>query len=142
MKYVILFSILMFASLAQASSVCDLKANDQAVQDLNDIFDNGEMRGKDHVIGLKVLYEERMLLIEDCVAKNQIAGITKQELIDTLDNIDYNLKVYVEEMNEAIRISIENDRIGMATQMTLERDEEVLKKKTLMAKIKILIKRS
>ena len=140
MKSMILLTLLMFSSFSFASGICDLRANDLAVDALNEIFDRGEMRGEDHVIGLKQLYTARMGLIEACVANDQTYGITKQELIDTLDEMDYNLRVYVAEMNESIRIAVENDRIGMATAMTMERDMEVVDKKVLMAKIQKLLK--
>lgn len=139
MKYMILIAVFMFSTLAQASKVCDLSANDQAVEELNDIFNSGHMRGEDHVIGLKFLYEDRMLLIENCVDKNATYGITKQELIDTLDNMEYKLSVYVADMEKAIQLAIDMDRIGMATELRMEMDEEVELKTTLMAKIKKLI---
>lgn len=136
----LLMAMLISTSFQALAAVCDLSSNDQAVQALNDAFDRGEMRGEDHAIGLKLYYVERLDLIAECVTRDFNHGLTKNELEDTILQQESALKDYVEEMNESIRLSIENDRIGMATALTMERDEHVSEVKELVKKIRRLLK--
>ena len=141
MKFGLLIALFLctFQALAQ-SPVCDLTSNDSLVQEVNDRFDRGEMRGEDHAVALKMLYLQRLDDIILCVEAEKTKGISKAELQDTLEHQEFTLKIYLEEINESIRISIENDRIGMATQLMMERDQQVLKVRNLQDKIRKLIK--
>lgn len=139
MKPFIILAALMFSTLSFAQKVCDLTENDLKVQEVNDIFDRGEMRGEDHVISLMNLYTERLSLIADCLNKDITQGISNDELKDVIIEIEYKLSVYVKEMNQAIQEAVANDRIGMATQLTFQRDLEVAEKKLFIEKIKKLI---
>jgi hypothetical protein len=139
MKALILAVLTLF-SIPAMSGVCDLSTNDQAVQEVNDTFNRGEMRGEDHALALKLFYTERLELVAECVSQDLTKGLTKQELEDTIVQQEEALKEYVEEMNESIRISIEHDRIGMATALTMERDEHIQEVKALQDKIRKLIK--
>lgn len=120
---------------------CDLSANDEQVQEINDRFDRGEMRGEDHVIALKFSYEQRLGMIAECVIGNRINGVKRAELLDTLEDQESQLKIYLEEINDSIRISVENDRIGMATQLMMERDLHVAEVRTLQDKIRTILKK-
>lgn len=139
MKSLFFLSFLMFTTFAQAAVVCDLKANDMAVDELNEVFDQAGMSGEDHVIGLKVLYIARLNTIKECLISDVTGGITQEELKDVVIEIQDSLKEYVIEMNEAIRNNVDHDRIGMATELTRERDMQILDTKNLIAKIKKLI---
>ena len=141
MKSFLFASFLMFASLGQAAGVCDLKANDMAVNELNEIFDQARMGGENHAIGLKILYTSRLDTITDCLNNDAFGGITKEELKDVIEHIQYTLDVYEIEMNEAIRNSVDHDRIGMATELTRERDMQILDSKNLIEKIKKMLKK-
>lgn len=135
----IALTFISFQALAQPEA-CDLSSNDTLVQEINDRFDRGEMRGEDHAVALKMLYLQRLDEIILCVEADKLKGISKTELQDSLEHQDDTLKLYVEEMNESILISIENDRIGMATQLMMERDQHVLEVRNLQDKIRKLIK--
>ena len=115
MKSLFFTALLMFSTLTQAIVVCDLKANDAAVNKLNENFDQARMGGEDHAIGLKILYTSRLDTITDCLNNDAVGGITKEELKDVIEHIQYTLDVYVSEMNQAIQNCVDHDRIGMAT---------------------------
>lgn len=139
MKTLVLLIALTLSSFSFAAQTCDLSANDRAVEEMGAIFDRGEMRGEDYVIALKLLYLERTELIERCVTLDQTQGITQQELIDTLDEMKYKLQVYLQKMDEAIRLNTENGQLNRATQLRFERDLHVAIKNLVMEKIKNLI---
>jgi hypothetical protein len=139
MKSLLFVSFLMFATLAQAVVVCDLKENDAAVDELNEIFDQARMGGEDHAIGLKILYTARLDAISDCLNNDAVGGISKEELQDVVEHIQNNLIVYIEEINADILNSENHDRIGMATELTRERDLHIVDTKKLIAKIKKII---
>lgn len=141
MKNLIFAALTLFSLQALASGTCDLSANDRSVQEVNDTFDRGEMRGEDHAVSLKLLYTERLQMIADCIRQDKTQGMSKEELKDTLVNIQAELDEYLKDMNAAIQNSIENDRIGMATQLMMERDMHLLEEKNVMAKIEDLIKK-
>jgi hypothetical protein len=136
---VIALFLVSFQAFAQ-SETCNLSSNDSLVQEVNDRFDRGEMRGEDHAIALKMLYLQRLEDIILCVEADKTKGISKTELQETMEHQESTLKIYLEEINESIRISIENDRIGMATQLMMERDQHVLGVRNLQEKIRKLIK--
>ncbi len=141
MKSILVLCLLMGSTLAMAKNVCDLKANDQAVDAFNAAFDRTEMRGEDHAIGLKDLYTERLVTITACLTNDQTLGITYGEMKDVLVQMQDDLNEYVIDMNDAIQHSIDHDRIGMATELAMERDLHMLETKNLMAKIKKMIKK-
>jgi hypothetical protein len=143
MKFGLLIALTLFSAQVMAqvfSATCELEMNDKLVQEVNARFDRGEMRGEDHAVALKMLSIQRLEDIIECAKADQLKGITKIEFLDTLDHQDEMLKLYLEELNESIRICIENDRIGMATQLMMERDQHVLEVRNLQEKIRNFIK--
>ena len=141
MKFGLLLTLMLISLQALAlPETCDLSANDSLVREINDRFDRGEMRGEDHAVAMKMLYIQRLENIIACVEEDKVRGITKAELQDSLDHQAYSLKIYLEEMNESIRINLENDRVGMATELMMERDQHVLEVRNLQDKIRNLIK--
>jgi len=143
MKTFLTLAFLMTSTLSfAATSVCDLSANDRAVIEHNSRFDNAQMSGEDHVIGLMQLHDQRMTLVKACVVEGTNEGILKSDLRELKVFILDELDTEVRELNEAIRVSIENDRMGMATQLMMERDLLILETKNLEAKIDELIRAS
>lgn len=138
MKMFLALSLALFSSLTFAQVVCDLKMNNEASEELSRRFDHGEMRGEDHAIAMRDLYLERLELIAVCIKEDQSEGLTKDELKDLISFIQGRLASFVEEMNEAIQISIENDRIGMATELARERDLEIAETEEFIKKIEKL----
>ena len=84
MNIIILSLLLTFSVPTYAVEFCDLRSNNVAVNDLNEAFDRFEMRGEDHAIGLKLLYDVRLELIKECIKSGQLEGITEQEMNDVL----------------------------------------------------------
>jgi hypothetical protein len=125
-----------------AAPSCNLSENDRAVLELNARFDNGEMRGEDHVIGLMLLHDQRMVMVKACVVAGSTTGILKSDLRELKVYIQDELDAKVREINESIRISIENDRMGMATQLMMERDLTILEARNLEGQIDELIKQA
>lgn len=138
MKLIVLMGLL-FSCASWAQNTCDLSANNEAVASVNERFDRGMMRGEDHLVELTLLGRERMDLITDCVKEDRISGISLEEFKEVKAYIQLNLDHFVNNINESIRISIENDRIGMATQLMMERDLHLLETKNLLKKIDDLI---
>ena len=138
MKILLVLVLASLSSLSMAQGLCDLSANDEAVFDVSTRFDNGEMRGEDHAIALKELSIERLDMISACLKKDRTLGITKEELKDLISLLKDRLAEFVADMNESIQISIDNDRIGMATQLRIERDMEVAEVNLFISKIEKL----
>ena len=80
MNTIILSLLLSLSAPAFAVEYCDLQNNNVAVTDLNEAFDRFEMRGEDHSIQLKRLYDSRLVLIRKCLRNGQLGGITEQEM--------------------------------------------------------------
>jgi hypothetical protein len=126
MKRLMTFALLALSLNTFAAGKCDLSANDHAVNEVNQRMDNAQMRGEDHLIALTELKRERLDLILACVQADLIEGIQKSELKELKEDIKAESDIMVRELNESIRVSIENDRIGMATELMMERDLEIL----------------
>jgi len=84
MNTIILSLLLTFSAPVYAIEYCDLQNNNTAVTDLNEAFDRFEMRGEDHAIQLKRLYNSRLVLVKECIKNDQLGGITEQEMNDVL----------------------------------------------------------
>lgn len=140
MKAFFFMAVLMVSFTTMANDKgCDLSSNDRAVRELNDRFDNAQMRGEDHLIELIRLERARNSLVAICVENDLTSNLSKSDLNAAKNHVKEELQVKVAELNESIRISIENDRIGMATELMMERDIAILDAKNLIAKIEKLI---
>lgn len=141
MKFATIIGLLLISLTAIAQpQKCDLSENDSAVDAVNTRMDNAQMRGEDHVIELMRLHRERMVLIEDCMNNDTTGELTKTDLTELKTYINDGLDVRVAELNESIRYQISYDRIGMATELTMERDILILETKNLLAKVDDLIR--
>jgi hypothetical protein len=132
--------IILLSSLSAWSATCDLSLNDARLQGINRQFDEGELRGEDHLIQLTLARRDRAGLVEICLGKDENENLSKEDLEATKENIQSNLSAFIEEHRVQIEFEIAHDRIGMATQIMMERDKEKLRVANLMALIDSLIK--
>lgn len=132
--------IILLSSLSAWSAKCDLRLSDSSIEGINRQFDEGELRGEEHLIQLTLARRDRAGLVEICLGKDEIENISKEDLEATKDNIQANITAFIEEYRVQIEFEIAHDRIGMATQIMMERDKERLRAANLLALIDSLIK--
>ena len=138
-----LFSLLILLSTSMVfSAVCDLSENNRRIDKLNRQFDEGQMRGEYHLIGLTRARRDRVTLIETCLTHETIEGLSKEDLLAAKEEIQLNLVVAVEDFRVQIEFEISMDRIGMATELMMERDLEKLRVSNLVALIDYLASKS
>lgn len=141
MKRLMTLALLAFSLTSFAQGKCDLSANDQAVNEVNEQMDAGRMRGEDHLVALTELKRERLDLILVCIQADLTSGIEKSELIELKEDIQIESGIRVRELNDSIKISIENDRIGMATEFMMERDLEILNTQNQVDRLNKILKK-
>lgn len=141
MKRLMTLALLAFSLTSFAQGKCDLSANDQAVNEVNEQMDAGRMRGEDHLVALTELKRERLDLILVCIQADLTSGIEKSELIELKEDIQIESGIRVRELNDSIKISIENDRIGMATELMMERDLEILNTQNQVDRLNKILKK-
>ena len=141
MKRLMTLALLAFSLTSFAQGKCDLSANDQAVNEVNEQMDAGRMRGEDHLVALTELKRERLDLVLVCIQADFTSGIEKSELIELKEDIQIESGIRVRELNDSIKISIENDRIGMATELMMERDLEILNTQNQVDRLNKILKK-
>lgn len=141
MKRLMTLALLAFSLTSFAQGKCDLSANDQAVNEVNEQMDAGRMRGEDHLVALTELKRERLDLILVCIQADLTSGIEKSELIELKEDIQIESGIRVRELNDSIKISIENDRIGLATELMMERDLEILNTQNQIDRLNKILKK-
>ncbi len=139
MKYLFILALMAFSLSSFAQGKCDLSANDQAVNEVDEQMNNGHMRGEDHAIAKKLLKEERLALILTCIQADLTDGITKDELLDLKQDIAYQILSKIREYNELIRVAVDNNKIEEAVKLMMERDIEVLSAENQTARIDRLL---
>lgn len=140
MKNIILLGLAFLSLNALATEKCDLKSNDQAVDEVNERMDNGRMRGEDHLIALTELYRERLQLINSCVEAETTQGVTQEELIDLREDIKSDSSIVIERLKQEIKKAIESNQIELATRLMIERDLELINTANRVDRINKLIK--
>jgi len=135
----LIFSLCLIASIPSFAQICDLNSNDQAIVEINQRFNQGEMRGEEHLNELKRLQEDRLELIVECLRNEEEKGLTRQELNDTKKYLDDSLNLQIDAIDETIKNNIEHDRIGMAIQLRMERDILLLETRNLQSRIDKII---
>lgn len=142
MKLLMTLALLVLTLNVFAAGKCDLSANDQAVNEVNELMDNAQMRGEDHLVALTELKRERLDLILTCIQADLTQGIEKSELIELKEDIQSESDIIVRELNDSIKLALENDRIGMATELMIERDIEILNTQNQLDRINKILEES
>ena len=140
MKSLMSLIILLTSSMSWAT-VCDLTANNNRIAELNRQFDAGNMRGEEHLIELTLARRDRATQVENCLLNDMTEGLSRADLLNTKQEIQSNHAVTMEEFREQIEYQISMDRMGMATQLMMDRDLEKLRVANLVALIDRLVRK-
>lgn len=131
----IIFILSLIGSLNSFAQVCDLSSNYLDIINVNESFNQGEIRSEDKMVEIKRLQEDRFELIIECIRNDENKGISRQELLGTKKFLIDSLNLQIEVLDQSIKINLDHHRTEMALQLRMERDILLLETRNLEARL-------